>query len=89
MDYTYDFSQKQNQPLSMSYVSPKFSVVLSSSAAKTYSFKNVRLEFKEALTSDGVSFYRNIDNDNNDSIFSFINPRIGVRKNQDKTILFR
>lgn len=80
MDYYYDFSVNSKfMPTSMSYVgkhlsifSSTFSIVLSSSAAQTYTFKDIAIHFKELLTDYGVKFYKDIDNDNNDEIFSNI-----------------
>lgn len=74
VNFSYDFSY--NPPPSMSFVSTETSssLVISSSAGKIYAFKNIRLEFKQSLTNDGVVFYKNVDNDNNKEIFSYIKP---------------
>ncbi len=71
--YTYDFmfSSSFSYP-SMSYVGNTLNVLLSAASGKNYIFSNINLTFKEKLTNDGVKFYRDLDNDNNDSIFSNI-----------------
>jgi hypothetical protein len=74
VDFIYDFNigGKYIYP-SMSYASfGDYAIIVSASAGKTYAFKNINLNFKEKLTNNGVSYYKTIDNTNNDDIFSYI-----------------
>ena len=49
---------------------------ISSSAGKTYAFKDFRLEFNEQLTVDGVQKYVNLDNQFNPNILSNLNRNV-------------
>lgn len=80
VEYVYDFSNGNSlTSVLMSYVSVNNSFVFSSSAARIYTFKDVRLEFKEPLTNAGVSFYDKINNQNNEDIISYINVDVGKK----------
>lgn len=69
--YDFMFSSSFSYP-SMSYVGNSLNLSLTSSSGKNYTFSNIALIFKEKLTNLGVKFYRELDNDNNDKIFSNI-----------------
>jgi hypothetical protein len=66
-------------PLSLSYMSSRLSLVLSASTGATYVFKDPAIYFKEVLSNDGVSYYKKLDNDNNDDIFNYINYGMGKK----------
>jgi hypothetical protein len=51
----------------------QFMVEFSSSTTGTFDINNVVLQFEQPLTQDGITFYKNLDNDNENNILSYYN----------------
>jgi hypothetical protein len=79
VDFSYNFNSMRFPSMSFVSTDTSSSLVISASSGKCYAFKNIRLEFDQLMSNDGVIFYKNIDNQNNDKIFNYINSGIGVK----------
>lgn len=77
IDFEYNFAKNGKVAIpKMSYINTSPFVRLSSSTAKLHVFRNVRVEFRESLTDDGVTFYERVDNQRNKNYFTYLNEKV-------------